>query len=395
MARPALPHGADYVLYVDGDGPFPDPRTLRQPAGVEGPSRAYDHAQFTWGDQDWRGRDLRGAVIYELHIGTFTPDGTFTSAIAKLDHLIDLGVDFIEIMPVAPVPGVRNWGYDGVDLWAVREDYGGPDGLKTLVDACHRNGIGVILDVVYNHLGPSGNYLNKFGPYLHDFKGSFWGDAVNLDGRHSDEVRRYFIENALQWLRDYHIDGLRLDAVHALHDKRAVHFLEELAGEVEVLSAVQGRPLTLIAESDLNDPGLITRFGLHATWNDDVHHAIHSNVTGETHAYYADFGGPASLAKVLTSALLPRRQLLVVPGPLARPAGDRAAGVAVRGVGAEPRPDRQPPGRRPDDRRPALGRLGASVDLALYSDALHGRGMGRLDAVLFLHRPFRPGPFQQ
>ncbi|WP_061299308.1 malto-oligosyltrehalose trehalohydrolase [Herbidospora cretacea] len=299
---PVLPHGADYTLYVDGEGPFPDPRTLRQPFGVEGPSRSYHHDHFLWGDQNWRGRDLRGAVVYELHIGTFTPGGTFEAAVAKLDHLIDLGVDFIEIMPVAPVPGKRNWGYDGVDLFAVREDYGGPDGLKTLVDACHRNGIGVILDVVYNHLGPSGNYLSKFGPYLHDYKGSYWGDAVNLDGPRSDEVRRYFLDNALQWLRDYHIDGLRLDAVHALHDKRAVHFLEELAVEVELLSAIQGRPLTLIAESDLNDPGLVTRFGLHATWNDDVHHAVHANVTGEVHAYYADFEGPASLAKVLTSA---------------------------------------------------------------------------------------------
>ncbi|WP_214106437.1 malto-oligosyltrehalose trehalohydrolase [Acrocarpospora catenulata] len=299
---PGDEHGTDYAFHVDGEGPFPDPRTRRQPYGVTGPSRVYDHARFTWGDQDWRGRDLRGSVIYELHIGTFTPEGTFESAIERLDHLVDLGVDFIEIMPVAPVPGRRNWGYDGVDLYAVREDYGGPDGLKLLVDACHRAGLGVILDVVYNHLGPSGNYLAKFGPYLHDYRGSYWGAAVNLDGRHSDVVRRYFIENALQWLRDYHIDGLRLDAVHALHDKRAVHFLEELAGEVEALATTLGRPLTLIAESDLNDPALITRYGLHATWNDDVHHALHVAVTGETHAYYADFHSLGAVAKVLTSA---------------------------------------------------------------------------------------------
>ncbi|MCT9929031.1 malto-oligosyltrehalose trehalohydrolase [Planotetraspora sp. A-T 1434] len=298
-------HGVDYAFYVDGEGPYPDPRTRRQPHGVQGPSRVYDHGRFTWGDQDWRGRDLRGSVIYELHVGTFTPAGTFRGVLDKLDHLVDLGVDFIEIMPVAPVPGTRNWGYDGVDLYAVNEVYGGPDGLKVLVDACHQVGLGVILDVVYNHLGPSGNHLAKFGPYFHDFKGSYWGDAVNLDGPGSDEVRRYFIENALQWLRDYHVDGLRLDAVHALHDSRAVHFLEELSAEVEALSTSLSRPLTLIAESDLNDPRMVAPreaggLGMHATWNDDVHHALHSAVTGETQAYYCDFGSLSALAKVLT-----------------------------------------------------------------------------------------------
>ncbi|MEU6410626.1 malto-oligosyltrehalose trehalohydrolase [Microbispora sp. NPDC046933] len=302
---PGDEHGLDYAFFVDGDGPFPDPRTRRQPYGVNGPSRVYHHDRFAWRDQDWLGRDLRGAVIYELHVGTFSPEGTFRGVADRLEHLVDLGVDFVEIMPVPPVPGKRNWGYDGVDLYAVFEEYGGPDGLKSLVDACHRAGLGVILDVVYNHLGPSGNYLAKFGPYFHDAKGSYWGDAVNLDGPGSDEVRRYFIENALQWLRDYHIDGLRLDAVHALHDKRAVHFLEELSAEVDALSAAVGRPLTLIAESDLNDPRMVTPreaggLGMHASWNDDVHHAIHANVTGETNAYYGDFATLSSLAKVLT-----------------------------------------------------------------------------------------------
>ncbi|XVQ87914.1 malto-oligosyltrehalose trehalohydrolase [Microbispora siamensis] len=303
---PGDEHDLDYAFFVDGDGPFPDPRTRRQPYGVNGPSRVYHHDAFTWKDQDWLGRDLRGGVIYELHVGTFSPEGTFRGVADRLEHLVDLGVDFVEIMPVPPVPGKRNWGYDGVDLYAVFEEYGGPDGLKSLVDACHRAGLGVILDVVYNHLGPSGNYLAKFGPYFHDAKGSYWGDAVNLDGPGSDEVRRYFIENALQWLRDYHIDGLRLDAVHALHDKRAVHFLEELSAEVDALSAAVGRPLTLIAESDLNDPRMVTPreaggLGMHASWNDDVHHAIHANVTGETNAYYGDFATLSSLAKVLTS----------------------------------------------------------------------------------------------
>jgi maltooligosyltrehalose trehalohydrolase len=303
---PGDEHGADYAFYVDGEGPYPDPRTRRQPYGPEGASRVYEHGRFTWGDQSWRGCDLRGSVIYELHTGTFTPEGTFRAAAGKLQHLVDLGVDFVEIMPVAPVPGSRNWGYDGVSIYAVNEVYGGPDGLKILVDACHQAGLGVILDVVYNHFGPSGNYLAKFGPYLHGFKGSYWGDAVNLDGPLSDEVRRYLIDNALQWLRDYHVDGLRLDAVHALHDKRATHFLEELSAEVEALSTSLGRPLALIAESDLNDPRMVTPreaggLGMQAAWNDDVHHALHSAVTGETQAYYADFAPLSAVAKTFMS----------------------------------------------------------------------------------------------
>ncbi|GII91224.1 malto-oligosyltrehalose trehalohydrolase [Sinosporangium siamense] len=306
---PGAGHGTDYAFRIDGGPPLPDPRTRRQPYGIFGPSRVYDHGRFTWSDHDWRGRDLRGAVIYELHIGTFTPEGTFAAAVTKLDHLVRLGVDLVEIMPVPPVPGRRNWGYDGVDLWAVNEEYGGPDGLKIFADACHNAGLGVLLDVVYNHLGPSGNFLAEFGPYFHESAASFWGRAVNLDGPWSDEVRAYFIGNATQWLRDYHLDGLRLDAVHALVDKRATHFLEELATEVDTLSGALGRPLTLIAESDLNDPRLVTSreaggYGLTAQWNDDVHHALHAAVTGEDHGYYGDFGSLAALAKTLTSAFL-------------------------------------------------------------------------------------------
>ncbi|MFC4057368.1 malto-oligosyltrehalose trehalohydrolase [Planomonospora corallina] len=306
---PGAGHGTDYRFRLDGGEPLPDPRTRWQPEGIFGPSRVYDHGRFAWSDQAWTGRALPGSVVYELHIGTFTPEGTFDAAIGKLDHLAGLGVDFVEVMPVPPVPGGRNWGYDGVDLWAVTDNYGGPDGFKRFVDACHGRGLGVILDVVYNHLGPSGNFLAPFGPYFHSSAASFWGQAVNLDGPGSDEVRRYFIGNALQWLRDYHVDGLRLDAVHALHDDRAVHFLEELAAEVDALSAALGRPLTLIAESDLNDPRLMTPreaggYGLAAAWNDDVHHALHTAVTGERHGYYADFADASTgaLAKVLTSA---------------------------------------------------------------------------------------------
>ncbi|MFI6919095.1 malto-oligosyltrehalose trehalohydrolase [Nonomuraea spiralis] len=302
-------HGTRYAFVVDGDGPYPDPRSRRQPEGVFGPSAVYEHARFTWSDHEWKGRDLRGSVIYELHVGTFTGEGTFAAAAERLEHLVELCVDFVEIMPVAPVPGGRNWGYDGVDLYAVNETYGGPDGLKSFVDACHRAGIGVILDVVYNHLGPSGNFLRPFGPYFSGFAGSYWGEAVNLDGPGSDEVRRYFIGNAVQWLRDYHIDGLRLDAVHALHDKRARHLLAELSEEVDVLACSLGRPLTLIAESDLNDPRMVRPLeagglGMSAQWNDDVHHALHTAVSGESHGYYEDFADPSALVKVLTQGVL-------------------------------------------------------------------------------------------
>ncbi|MEU4571555.1 malto-oligosyltrehalose trehalohydrolase [Nonomuraea sp. NPDC023979] len=302
-------HGSRYGFVLDGDGPYPDPRSRRQPEGVFGPSAVYEHDRFTWADHDWKGRDLRGSVIYELHIGTFTPEGTFEAAADRLQHLVELGVDLVEIMPVAPVPGTRNWGYDGVDLYAVNETYGGPDGLKTFVDACHRAGLGVLLDVVYNHLGPSGNFLHPFGPYFSGFAGSYWGEAVNLDGPGSDVVRRYFIDNALQWLRDYHLDGLRLDAVHALHDRRATHLLAELADETDALACSLGRPLTLIAESDLNDPRMVRSrdaggLGMTAQWDDDVHHALHTAVSGETHGYYADFAGLPALAKVLTRGVL-------------------------------------------------------------------------------------------
>lgn len=302
-------HGRPYTFFVDGGGPYPDPRSRRQPEGIFGPSAVYDHDRFTWSDHEWTGRDLRGAVIYELHIGTFTPSGTFAGAIERLDHLVELCVDFVEVMPVAPVPGGRNWGYDGVDLYAVNETYGGPDGLKSFVDACHRAGIGVILDVVYNHLGPSGNFLHPFGPYFTGFQGSFWGEAVNLDGPDSDEVRRYLIGNAVQWLRDYHIDGLRLDAVHALHDRRATHLLAELADEVDALACSLGKPLTLIAESDLNDPRMVRPreaggLGMTAQWNDDVHHALHAAVSGESHGYYGDFADVSSLVKALTAGFV-------------------------------------------------------------------------------------------
>ncbi|MGW1449804.1 malto-oligosyltrehalose trehalohydrolase [Micromonospora sp. NPDC002411] len=297
--------GPDYsFLLNDDETPLPDPRSPWQPAGVHGPSRRYDHADFAWSDSAWTGRQLPGSILYELHIGTFTPEGTFDAAIDRLDHLVTLGVDLIELLPVNAFNGEHNWGYDGVCWYAPHEPYGGPDGLKRFVDAAHAKGLGVILDVVYNHFGPSGAYAPRFGPYLAEQSNS-WGRSINLDGPHSDEVRRYIIDSVLMWLRDYHVDGLRLDAVHALPDSRAIPLLEELAIDVESLSTHLGRPLSLIAESDLNDPRLITPreaggFGLHAQWNDDAHHALHTLLTGERQGYYGDFGSLETLSDVLT-----------------------------------------------------------------------------------------------
>ena len=249
--------GADYAFLLgDDDTPLPDPRSRWQPHGVHEASRTYDHDAFAWRDADWQGRALEGSVIYELHIGTFTPGRTFDAAIERLDHLVDLGIDLVEVLPVNSFDGVAGWGYDGVLWGAVHEPYGGPDGFKRFVDACHARGLGVVLDVVYNHLGPSGAYLDRFGPY---FAGqNDWGPGLNLDGPQSDDVRRYVLDNAMAWFEHFHVDALRLDAVHALADRRALTLLEELSAETSRMSAALGRPLTLIAESDLNDPRMVT-----------------------------------------------------------------------------------------------------------------------------------------
>src|SRR3954465_1740509 len=301
---------ADYgFLLDDNQTPRPDPRSRRQPQGVHGLSRRFDPDAYDWGDASWTGRPLAGGVVYELHIGTFTPEGTLDAAIDKLNHLVDLGVDFVELLPVNAFNGPHNWGYDGVAWYAVQETYGGPAAYQRFVDACHQRGLGVVQDVVYNHLGPSGNYLPEFFPVFAGGGANPWGNWVNLSGPDSDEVRRYIIDNALMWLRDMHVDGLRLDAVHALVDERATHVLEEMAVEVEKLSVAEGRPLTLIAESDLNDPGLVTPRvaggkGLDAQWSDDFHHSLHTQLTGEGQGYYADFAaaGLGGLAKTLTGA---------------------------------------------------------------------------------------------
>ncbi|MFB6979627.1 malto-oligosyltrehalose trehalohydrolase [Streptomyces scopuliridis] len=298
--------GTRYGFALDGGPVLPDPRSRRQPDGPDGPSAVVDQAAYAW-HTPWQGRDLPGAVLYELHIGTFTREGTFDAAAERLAPLAELGITHVELMPVCPFPGTHGWGYEGVSLWAVHEPYGGPAGLKRFVDAAHRLGLGVVLDVVHNHLGPAGNYLPRFGPYFTDTHHTPWGAAVNLDAPGSDEVRAYLLGSALAWLRDFRLDGLRLDAVHALADQRALTFLEELSTAVDALSAELGRPLFLIAESDLGDPrtttpGAAGGLGLHAQWNDDFHHALHTALTGESQGYYADFARAplAALAKTLT-----------------------------------------------------------------------------------------------
>ncbi|WP_089104653.1 malto-oligosyltrehalose trehalohydrolase [Streptomyces hyaluromycini] len=298
--------GTRYGFALD-DGPvLPDPRSRRQPDGPDGLSAVVDHGRHEW-RATWPGRALPGAVLYELHVGTYTPEGTLDAAAARLGHLRELGVTHVELMPLCPFPGRHGWGYEGVSLWAVHEPYGGPEALKRFVDRAHELGLGVVLDVVHNHLGPSGNYLPAFGPYFTETHHTPWGSAVNLDAPGSDEVRGYLLGSALAWLRDYRIDGLRLDAVHTLRDTRACHFLEELSTAVAALAAESGRPLFLVGESDLNDPRVITPraehgFGLDAQWSDDFHHALHAALTGESQGYYADFARDpfAALAKTLT-----------------------------------------------------------------------------------------------
>ncbi len=302
--------GDQYAFLIDDDPTsYPDPRSLRQGDGVHGPSRLYNHEDFAWHDQLWRGAPKTGAVLYELHVGTFSEAGTFDGAIEHLDYLSELGITHIELMPVAEFAGERGWGYDGVALFATHEPYGGPDGLKRFVDACHARGLSVVLDVVYNHFGPVGNYANKFGPYLTSKHKTPWGDAVNLDEGGSDEVRRFFCDNAIMWLKDYHCDGLRFDAVHEYFDRSAVNFMEQLSTEVERLSSTLGREFYLIAESDLNDPRVIRPreahgYGMDSQWSDDFHHALFSLLytKEKDQGYYRDFGKLSDLHKALKHA---------------------------------------------------------------------------------------------
>lgn len=299
--------GQRYQFVLDGGNPLPDPRSRYQPEGVHGPSQVYVPRE----PAPWDGLDLKGRVLYEMHIGTFTEQGTFTAAIDRLDDLVELGVEAVEVMPVAQIPGTRGWGYDGVDLYATQNTYGGPASFQQFIDAAHAKGLGVILDVVYNHLGPEGNYLAEFGPYFNHHHPTPWGDAVNFDGDDNEPVRQFVIDNAHQWLVEYGVDGLRLDAVHALVDGSETHILAELSTKVAEWSTQIGRPLTLIAESDLNRPDMVTPVGvtegsrgMTMQWDDDIHHSLHAFFTGETDGYYSDFGTAETLAKAFTKVFV-------------------------------------------------------------------------------------------
>jgi maltooligosyltrehalose trehalohydrolase len=371
--------GSRYGFALDGGPVRPDPRSRRQPDGPDGLSAVVEHGAYGW-RHPWAGRGLPGAVLYELHVGTFTREGTFDAAAQRLAHLVELGITHVELMPVCPFPGTHGWGYEGVSLWAVHEPYGGPEGLKRFVDAAHAAGLGVVLDVVHNHLGPSGNYLPVFGPYFTETHHTPWGAAVNLDAPGSDEVRAYLRESALSWLRDYRLDGLRLDAVHALADTRALHFLEELSAAVDTLSAELGRPLFLIAESDQGDPRTTTPraaggLGLHAQWNDDFHHALHTALTGESQGYYADFARDPlqALTKTLTRAFFHDGTYSTFRGRTHGRPVDRATTPAHRFLGYAQTHDQI--GNR------ALGdRLSASLSPGLLACA----------AALVLTSPFTP-----
>lgn len=303
--------GSDYGFVIDDDAKaYPDPRSQSQPKGVHELSRVYDQEAFQWSDGGFRPLPLSSAIVYEMHIGTFTKEGTLDAAIEKLDELTELGITHVELLPVAAFAGDYGWGYDGVALFAVHEPYGGPDALKRFVDAAHTKGLAVLLDVVYNHFGPSGNYTGKFGPYLIDSHKTPWGGAVNLESAGAHEVRRFFCDNALMWLRDFHCDGLRLDAVHAYIDRSAIHFLEQLSMEVETLSATLGKQHVLVAESDLNDPRYVTSreaggLGMDAQWSDDFHHALFAALLPEPEGgYYSDFGTIAQLAKSIEETFI-------------------------------------------------------------------------------------------
>jgi maltooligosyltrehalose trehalohydrolase len=296
--------GDRYFYLVDDKQPVPDPVSRFLPEGVHGPTEIVDPAAFEWSDSDWRGLDLREYVLYELHVGAFTPQGTFEAVIPRLPQLKELGITAIELMPVAAFPGERNWGYDGVSPYAVQASYGGPLGLKRLVDAAHRAGLAVVQDVVYNHLGPEGNYLRMFGPYFTARYETPWGEALNFDGDGSAGVRRYFIENAAYWMREYHMDGLRLDAVHTIHDRSPRHVLAEISEQVHALAGELGRKVAVTVESDANDVLLVTPrerggYGLDAVWSDDFHHAVHALFTGERRGYYQDYGRADQVARAL------------------------------------------------------------------------------------------------
>ena len=373
--------GTDYQFLLDGDDyAVPDPRSQWQPHGVHGPSRILDHSTFVWTDQKWQSPPWPEAIVYELHLGTFTPEGTLDAARERLTYLKDLGITHVELLPVASFPGKHGWGYDGVDLFAPQESYGGPESLKRFVDACHAHGLAVLLDVVYSHFGPSGNYVGRFGPYFTASHHTPWGDAVNLEDAGSHEVRRFFCDNALMWLRDYHFDGLRLDAVHAYMDRSAINFMEQLSIETRALEAETGRQYILIAESDLNDPRIVSPrnengYGLDAQWSDDFHHALIAALTGNRDGYYSDFGTLADLAKSL-------KQVFVYNGRYSA-YRDRIHGRPVAGL----------PGWRFLGYAQNHDQVGNSVKGERLSQ-LAGAARARIAAALVLTAPFVPMLFQ-
>lgn len=304
-----LPAGTKYMFLLDGDLKRPDPASLSQPEGVHEWSEVINHQDFQWEDAAWRPPALEDMIIYELHVGTFSQEGTFEAIIDKLDYLLELGVNAIEIMPIAQFPGNRNWGYDGVYPFAAQNSYGGVGKLKQLVDKCHQKNIAVILDVVYNHMGPEGNYLSDFGPYFTDKYHTPWGSSLNFDDEYSGPVRSFFLQNAISWLRDFHIDGLRLDAVHAIMDNGPIHLLKELRMQVDELEKETGKQYCLIAESDMNDIKVISDYskggyGLDGQWVDDFHHAVHTLATGEKEGYYQDYGEISQLAKTFKQGFI-------------------------------------------------------------------------------------------
>ena len=399
---PQVGAGADYVYVLEGERERPDPVSRWQPGGVHGPSRVVDPASFRWSDQGWSGIPLKNFITYELHTGTFTPEGTFESVIPRLPYLRDLGITAIEIMPVAEVPGNRNWGYDGASLYAPQSSYGGPTGLKKLVDACHQHGLAVVLDVVYNHLGPEGNYLPEFAPCFTDTHHTPWGKAINFDGPESDGVRRFIIDNALYWLTEYHVDALRLDAIHGIYDFGARHILDELRRHSRHQARRLQRQAWLIAESDLEDVRIINPraaggYALDAQWHDDFHHALYALLTGQREGFLMDFGAVADLSKSVTEGFVfdwkysRYRRRHYGSSSKDRP-GEQFVGF-IQNHDQIANTSRGKAAFQPGFRRSTEAGGGAHAELAFPAAAVHGGRIRRDRAFSLLHqlRRFRPG----
>ncbi len=391
---PGVGHGDRYRIRLDGGDALADPASGWQPDGIDGPSAVVDQSRFAWRDAGWTGVDLAATVLYELHVGTFTPAGTLDAAIGELDRLAALGVTTIELMPLNEFPGARNWGYDGVFWSAVQHTYGGPEALARFVDAAHAVGLAVVLDVVYNHVGPRGSVHRRFAPYFVATVATPWGDALNVAEAGSDTVRRTILESAVRWIEDFHVDGLRVDAVHAIHDPTARPFLEELTRAVHEAGSAAGRRVLVIAESSDNDPRVVRPdaeggFGFDAVWDDDVHHALRGR---------ADRGTPRLLLRLHRcrrrgdrdgAPVVVRRALLDLARPPPRSLGRRPSVRALRGVHEQPRPRRQHTGRGPAAVRPVVAprRRGGRAAVAVHAAAVHGRGVRRAGAVPVLRRP--------